>query len=213
MHTGVTHNQQGLNHYNRWEMDKAISSFSAAVREDVNKAEHHLNLARAYARDGRYQDAIHCLSEYIQIEPDSELVARYEPLFTTELDRVEEEVVAGMRTLDLPGDMIKKAIQMWLDFRISLGREPMPENRPEVWAAALTYSVLKVNFVKIERFRIARIFNVSERAIRDYFNEFVQILDILPADFRYFAGENNPLDELLEASQIMEALDLQFKSD
>jgi len=35
----------------------------------------------------------------------------------------------------------------------------------------------------------------------------------MAADYRYFTGEKNPLDKLVEAAQLLEDLDKKFKAD
>jgi hypothetical protein len=34
----------------------------------------------------------------------------------------------------------------------------------------------------------------------------------MPADYRYFAGENNPVDKLVEAARMLEDLDNKFQT-
>ncbi|MCP4358102.1 MAG: hypothetical protein GY796_08830 [Chloroflexi bacterium] len=41
----------------------------------------------------------------------------------------------------------------------------------------------------------------------------VHTLDLMPADYRYFTGEENPLDKLVEATQLLEELERQFQDD
>jgi len=41
----------------------------------------------------------------------------------------------------------------------------------------------------------------------------VQTLDLMPADYRYFTGEKNPLDKLVEAARLLEELDRNFQDD
>jgi tetratricopeptide (TPR) repeat protein len=213
MAIGETHNQTGLEHYGNWEIDEAIHAFQAAVSADSENAEFHLNLARAFARSGSYHEAIQALGEYLRTETDGTLTARYERLFSSALDEVEESMIAGMRELDLSIKLIGKAIQMWLEYRITIGRKPLRTPKPEIWAGALVYTTIKVNFERTNRATIANTFQISERALKDKFNELVDVLDIMPADYRYFVGEENPLDKLVEAAQIMEDLDRKFQED
>lgn len=85
--------------------------------------------------------------------------------------------------------------------------------KPELWSAALAYTIVKVNFVQIKLKTVAEVFNISERSLKERFSELVQTLDLMPADYRYFVGDQNPLDKLVEAAQIMEELDQRFMED
>jgi hypothetical protein len=47
--------------------------------------------------------------------------------------------------------------------------------------------------------------------VRAYHNDLVQALDIMPCDYRYFRGEENPLDKLVEAAAMLEELEERFR--
>ena len=85
--------------------------------------------------------------------------------------------------------------------------------KPELWAAALTYAVGKVNFSPITRVEVADLYGVSERSLRQKYEELVQTLDLMPADFRYFTGKENPLDKLVEAAQMLDELYGRFRDE
>ena len=103
------------------------------------------------------------------------------------------------------------AIQMWLEFRIALGRQPLTMRKPEVWAAALDYTVRKVNFQELTQKRIAALYGISGNSLRARFNDLVETLDIMPCDYRYFRGKENPLDKLVEAAALLEKLEARFQ--
>ena len=48
-------NRTGLEHYDRWEMESAITLFQEATRLDDSEPDYHLNLARAQVRIGDYE--------------------------------------------------------------------------------------------------------------------------------------------------------------
>lgn len=210
---GAKLNETGLSHYQAWELDKAIEALRSAVSAAPNNPEYHLNLVRAYARNGDYDEAMKALGEYLRIETEQDIAARYEQLFSSALDEVEQVMIDTMREMEMPIQQIGKGIQMWLEYRITIGRRPLRISKPAIWAAALTYAVIKVNFVNIKKHEIAKIFKVSERALSEKYNELVETLDIMPADYRYFTGEENPLDKLVEAAQILEQLDRRFQEE
>ena len=47
--------------------------------------------------------------------------------------------------------------------------------------------------------------------MRAYHNDLVQALDIMPCDYRYFRGDENPLDKLVEAAAMLEDLEERFR--
>lgn len=202
----ASNNEAGLQHYGQWEMDEAIEAFSEATAADPDNPEYHLNLARAYARSGDYHEAMRSLGEYLRTETDENVAARYERLFSSALDGVEEALIETMQTLELPVQQIGKGIQMWLEYRITLGRKPLRIQRPKLWAAGLTYAVTKINLVELSREQIAQAYEVSESGLREKYRELVATLDLMPADYRYFTGDENPLDKLVEAAQLLEQI-------
>lgn len=206
-------NEEGLTYFDAWEIDKAISIFQSAVKNDPKNPDYHLNLTRAYTRSGDYDKAMEALGGYLQIETDQELIDRFEKLFSSGLDDVEQKLIEGMKKLGLPIQQIGKAIQMWLEYRITVGRKPLRTPKPELWAAGLTYAILKINFVELTRAEVAAVFNVSPRALKEKYDELVDQLDLMPSDYRYFTGDENPLDKLVEAAELLEGLERKFRED
>ncbi len=207
------HNESGLASYQAWDMADAISAFSDAIDADEKNPEYRLNLARAYARNGDFDHAMQALGEYLQIETKQDIAARYEKLFSTALDPVEEIMIEKMRRMGMSMQEIGKGIQTWLEYRITIGRRPLHIPKPELWAAALAFAIGKVNFAETRRKDVAAAFDISETSLKDKYEELVETLDIMPADYRYFTGEKNPLDKLVEAAQLLEDLDQKFKAD
>jgi len=209
----VEHNQSGLEFYGSWQIDKAVDAFTAAVSADPQNPEYRLNLTRAHTRGGDYDQAMSALGSYLQTETKGELTARYEQLFSTGLDEVESNLIEAMKQLDLPLPQVGKAIQMWLEYRIAIGRRPLRIPKPSLWAGALAYAIVKVNFVEMNRSQIAAVLGINERALKEKYQEIVETLDLMPADYRYFTGEENPLDKLVEAAELLEKLDQHFQED
>jgi tetratricopeptide (TPR) repeat protein len=204
--TAASQNEAGLHYYGQWEMDRAVEAFRAATTQEPDNPEFHLNLARAYARSGDYQEAMRSLGEYLRTETDEDVATRYERLFSSALDEVEEILIEKMRELDMPIQQVGKAIQMWLEYRITLGRKPLQASAPEVWAAGLTYAVAKINLLDVEREQILEAYGVGQRSLKDKYRELVTTLDLMPGDYRYFTGEENPLDKLVEAAQLLDEI-------
>lgn len=205
-------NQQGLEQYKRWEIEAAVQSFERAALLMPSNPDHHLNLARGLARLGDYERALRALGEFIRYEDeDTELVERFEALFANALDGVERLLTSKMPKAGLSLEEVGAAIQMWLEFRIALGRQTLDVRRPELWAAALDYAVRKVNFRELTQKRIATLYGISEKSLRARFRDLVGTLDIMPCDYRYFRGKENPLDKLVEAAVLLEKLEERFQ--
>ena len=206
-------NQEGLDCYQNWEIEPAITAFQEAIDADAHNPEYRLNLARAYARSSDYHQAINALGEYLRTETDEQIAARFERMFSSALDEVESGMIEGMKQLGMTVQQVGKAIHMWLEYRITYGRRLLKIDRPKVWSAALVYAIVKVNILDIKRKTIAQTFQVDSEAIKNAYTDIVQTLDLMPGDFRYFAGENNPLEKLVEAAQVLDELDQKFQAD
>jgi tetratricopeptide (TPR) repeat protein len=204
-------NERGLEHYANWEIDEAVKCFEQATKISPNNSEYHLNMARAQARFGDYNRALKALGEFIRTEPDRSLTERFERLFSNALDEVETLLTSKMTSKGIPLDEIGAAIQMWLEFRIAVGRRPLPVRRPEAWAAAIDYTVGKVNFREATQKELAALYGTSEASIRSHHLDLVETLDIMPCDYRYFRGKDNPLDKLVEAATMLEQLEERFR--
>jgi len=204
-------NALGLQQYERWEIDEAIESFKEAIRLVPDEPDFHLNLARALARSGEYDAARRALGSSIRFEPDKELAERFERLFAEGMDEVETLMTQQMTRKGLPLEVVGAAVQMWLEYRICVGRRPLVIRKAETWAAALDYTVRKVNFHELSQREISDLYGVSPSTVRAYHNDLVQILDIMPCDYRYFRGDDNPLDKLVEAAAMLEELEERFR--
>jgi tetratricopeptide (TPR) repeat protein len=204
-------NALGLQQYERWEIDEATESFKEAIRIAPEEPEFHLNLARALARSGEYDAARRALASAIRYEPDKELAERFEQLFAEGMDEVETLMTRQMTRKGLPLEVIGAAVQMWLEYRIGVGRRPLVIRKAETWAAALDYTVRKINFHELSQREISELYGVSASTVRAYHNDLVQTLDIMPCDYRYFRGDDNPLDKLVEAAAMLEELEERFR--
>ena len=204
-------NEKGLQQYQRWEIEEAIESFEKATKLVPTNPNYHLNLARALARFGNYDRALKALGDFVRYESDVRLVDRFEMLFANVMDEVETLITRKMTKEEVPLDEIGAAIQMWLEYRIALGRRPLSIRKPQAWAAALDYTARKVNFRDVTVKELSEIYGVSESSIRSHHNDLVETLDIMPCDYRYFRDRDNPLDKLVEAAAMLEELERRFR--
>jgi tetratricopeptide (TPR) repeat protein len=136
-----SYNVEGLECYEKWEVDDAIRNFKAAVRLAPDDPEYHLNLARARARFGQWEEALTSLRDFLDLEPDTRLRDRFRALFEVGMDPVESVLTRTMTSQGIPLEEISAAMQMWWEYRIAAGRKSIPMRKPEVWAAALDYTV------------------------------------------------------------------------
>jgi tetratricopeptide (TPR) repeat protein len=206
-----TYDEKGLKAYEEWDIDQAIKHFESAAHLAPDKPDYLLHLARALARSGDFDQALRALADFMRLEPDSPLASRFERLFASGMDQVEEVLTDKMTAAGMPIKEIGAAIQMWLEYQIALGRTPLVVRNPGTWAAALDYTVRKVNLRPVKRQKIAGLYSVSDSTVRDRHEDLVRTLDVMPCDYRYFTGAENPLDKLVEAAELLEQLEARFR--
>jgi len=203
--------KRGAQAYQAWDVDQAVQYLQEAGRIAPNDPDILLHLARALARSGDFDQALRALAGFMRLEPESPLADRFEQLFASGMDEVEQVLTERATAAGLPIEIIGAAIQMWIEYRITLGREPLIIRKPETWAAALDYTVRKVNLHPVKRKEIASLYGISDGAVRDRHNDLLNALDVMPCDYRYFTGKENPLDKLVEAAELLERLEASFQ--
>jgi tetratricopeptide (TPR) repeat protein len=207
----IEYQKAGLQAYRDWNVDQAVTELRAAVDLDPANPDYQLNLAQTLARSGDYDQALRVLAEYMRLEPDSQLTERFEQLFASGMDEVEQVLTKKMTQAGMPVEEVGAALQMWLEYRIALGRERLVIRKAETWAAALDYVVRKVNLRPVKRYKIAEFYGISDSAVRDRQQDLIDALDVMPCDYRYFTGKENPLDKLVEAAELLEELEARFQ--
>lgn len=203
--------KQGIEAYQAWNMSQAIQYFQDAAHIAPDEPDILLHLARALARSGDFDQALRALAGFMRLEPESPLADRFEQLFASGMDKTEQLLTKKATAAGVPIEIIGAAIQMWLEYRITLGREPLIMRKPATWAAALDYTARKVNLRPAKRKEVAAIYGISEGALRNRHDDLVSALDVMPCDYRYFTGEENPLDKLVEAAELLEQLETSFQ--
>jgi len=206
-------NRTGLEHFERWELESAITLFQEAARLDDSDPEYHLNLARTQVRLGDYEMMLQALGDYIRTETNKSMISRFEALFSNALDGVETLLTTIMPREKMSLEVVGAAIQMWVEYRVTIGKEYLNVSHPEEWAAALDHTVRKVNFQEVPLEKLAAWYETTEGDIRQGHTELVKTLDIMPCDYRYFRGEENPLDKLVEAAVMLEELEQRFRAE
>ena len=203
--------EEGLLRYRRWEVEEAVRTFRQATELEPDQPDYHLNLARALARFGDYEGTLRALGNFLRTESDPVLTERFERLFGNAMDEVETLLTEAMTRHNLPLDVIGAAIQMWMEYRIAIGRRPLDISNPAPWAAALDLTVRKVNFRDAPLREIAEWYAAQPSTVRKCHMDLVQTLDVMPCDYRYFRGDQNPLDKLVEAAAMLEELEERFR--
>lgn len=201
---------QGLARYHEWELGQAIESLRKAARLDSANPDYHLSLAAALARAGDYDQALQSVAEFLSLEASGPIASRFQQLFSNSLDRIEGILTEKMSASGMSLEEIGAALQMWLEFRISMGRQHIVKRAPQAWAAALDHTVRKVNFRDSDITDLAQQYGTTARTILKRHKQIVRTLDIMPCDYRYFVGPDNPLDKLVEAAVMLEELEHQF---
>ena len=204
-------NEEGLLHYRHWEVEDAVQTFRQAAELNPDQPDYHLNLARALARFGDYEGTLRALGDFLRTESDPVLTERFERLFGNAMDDVEISLTEVMTQHDLPLDVIGAAIQMWMEYRIAVGRHTFDVSDPAPWAAALDLTVRKVNFRDDPLREIAGWYDAQQSAVRKRHMDLITTLDVMPCDYRYFRGNENPLDKLVEAAVMLEELEERFR--
>jgi tetratricopeptide (TPR) repeat protein len=202
--------EQALAAYERWDMQEAIERMEEVLGLSPDNASYHMTFAQALSRAGDFDRALRALANYLRLAPESKVVDRVEQLFASGMDPVEEALTDKMSSARMPLDMIGAAIQMWVEFRIALGEEPLSTPKPETWAAALDYTVRKVNLRDVPLEKLAEFYQVSGDTVRKHHTTLVDMLDVMPCDYRYFTGDQNPLDKLVEAAELLDKLEARF---
>ncbi len=205
--------QDAIAAYERWDVELAVKKLESTLALYPNNPSYHMNLAQILSRAGDFDRALRSLANYLRLAPDSPVASRVEQLFASGMDPVEEQLTERMTGAQMPIDMIGAAIQMWMEFRIALGEEPLSIPKPEAWAAALDYTVRKVNLRDVPLDRLSALYDVSAETVRKHNTTLVKMLDIMPCDYRYFTGLQNPLDKLVEAAELLEQLEERFNEE
>ncbi len=204
------HREEGLKAYHGWEIDRAIECFRTAVNLNPYKPDHHLHLAQALARSGDFDQALRALANFIRLKPDSPLINRFHSLFGAGMDKVEMILTNKMAEAGITIEEIGAAIHIWVEYRIALGSKPLTIQHPGAWAAAIDYTVRKVNLRPVRRRDIAKFYGVSEDMVKEHHQRLIDALDVMPCDYRYFTNDENPLDKLVEAAELLERLEARF---
>jgi tetratricopeptide (TPR) repeat protein len=208
-----TYYEEALAAFGRWDIEEAIRSLEESVALAPDNASYHMRLAQVLSRSGDFDRSLQSLANYLRLSPDSKVSDRIEQLFASGMDAVEEHLTDRMTAAQMPIELIGAAIQMWVEFRIALGEEQVHIPKPEAWSAALDYTVRKVNLRDVPMEKLAKYYGITTETVRKHHSNLVGKLDVMPCDYRYFTGDQNPLDKLVEAAELLDKLEARFKKE
>ncbi len=206
--------RDGLNYYANWDVERAVEAFQSAIALNRNEIDYYLYLAQSYIRLGDYPSMRQALGKFIERESDLKLVERFQAFFGSAMDSVETVLTEVMAAHEVPLPVIGAAIQMWLEFRLARGRDPINLSgiKSSTWAAALDYTIRKVNFHETTADALAEWYSIDPQAVKHYSTIIIETVDVMPCDYRYYRGMENPLDKLVEAAMQLEELESRFYS-
>jgi hypothetical protein len=73
--------------------------------------------------------------------------------------------------------------------------------------------ICKINLYDVGRVEVAEVYDIELKDLKKTCNMIVKSLDLIPADYRYFIGEENPLDKVFEAAQQLESFYQDLEED
>lgn len=204
--------QEGQDYYAHWDIERAVQTVRDAISLNDQVADYFLFLAQAYVRLGDYEAMREALGRFIYLERDHDIIDRFEAMFGNAMDAVETCLTQVMSQQEVPLEIIGAGLQMWLEFRVTMGRKTIDISNEysREWAATLDYTIRKINFQEATIDEIATWYQISARAIREKHVILIETLDVMPCDYRYFRGQENPLDKLVEAANMLEILEERF---
>ena len=205
--------QEALEAYQRWDVDHAVETLEQALELAPDMPSYHMVLAQSLSRAGDFDRALRALANFLRLAPESPVASRIEQLFASGMDPVEEMLTKRMTAQPIPKEIICPPMQKWPEFNISLGEEILPIPKPGTWAAALDYTVRKVNLRDVPMDNVAQYYGISAETLRKHHKTLVESLDIMPCDYRYYSNEENPLDKLVEAAELLEQLETRFSQE
>ncbi|HEX3034399.1 MAG TPA: tetratricopeptide repeat protein [Thermodesulfobacteriota bacterium] len=109
-----------------------------------------------------------------------------------QFQKVRRTLLRGMSLSRCNEDQKMSAQKIWYDFH---KLRKLKIKRPAVWAAALEYTIIRLNLVEGKTQKeVARRYGVSESVISYRFNDICRTLNIRVLDKRYATGEDSLLD-------------------
>jgi tetratricopeptide (TPR) repeat protein len=128
-------------------------------------------------------------NEYEKIKEEEKRVKhRIDKIKDFEFHKVRKSLLRGMRLAGYSETQKKSAEKLWYDF---YKMRKLQIRRAESWAAALEYTIARLDFIEGETQKtVASKYGVSETIISSRFNDICRTLDIRVFDKRYSVGED-----------------------
>lgn len=127
--------------------------------------------------------------EYKKVKEEEKRVKhRIDKIKNSEFHKVRKSLLRGMRLAGYSETQKKSAEKLWYDF---YKMRKLQIRRPESWAAALEYTIARLDLIEGETQKtVASKYGVSETIVSSRFNDICRTLDIRVFDKRYSAGED-----------------------
>lgn len=126
--------------------------------------------------------------EYKKIKEEEKRVRyKIDKIKDSKFHKVRKSLLRGMRLAGYSEAQKKSAEKLWYDF---YKMRKLHIRRPESWAAALEYTIARLDLIEGETQKtVASKYGVSETIISSRFNDICRTLDIRVFDKRYSVGE------------------------
>lgn len=127
--------------------------------------------------------------EYRKVKEEEKRVKhRIDKIKNSEFHKVRKSLLRGMRLAGYSETQKKSAEKLWYDF---YKMRKLQIRRPESWAAALEYTIARLDLIEGETQKtVASKYGVSETIVSSRFNDICRTLDIRVFDKRYSAGDD-----------------------
>jgi Flp pilus assembly protein TadD, contains TPR repeats len=197
--------------------EDGIKHVKKAVRLNRKNVYAYADLASYYLRANQFDRARKALSQGISAVPDSPFLLRAKAVVERtrrdyrrikeeekktklrivkvkdpEFHKVRKSLLMGMSLSRYSKAQKTSAEKIWYDF---YRLRKLRVKRPEVWAAALEYTIIRLDLIEGRTQRgVARKYSVSESVLSSRFNDICRTLNIKVLDRRYTTGEDSLLD-------------------
>ncbi|MER3445641.1 MAG: hypothetical protein C4291_01870 [Candidatus Dadabacteria bacterium] len=193
---------------------EGIKHLKRALDLDNRNVYAYADLASCYMKMNRFNEAIRTLrkgllrvpgdpfllrtqnvvertgDEYKKVKEEEKRVRyRIDKIKDSEFHKVRKSLLQGMRLAGYSETQKKSAEKLWYDF---YKMRKLQIRRPESWAAALEYTIARLDLIEGETQKtVASKYGVSETIVSSRFNDICRTLDIRVFDKRYYSIEED----------------------
>ncbi len=195
------------------QIEEGIKRLKKAIYVDDKNVYAYADLASCYMKINRFNEARRILKkglskvpgdpfllrtqsavertrgEHKKVKEEEKRVKhRIDKIKDSEFHKVRKSLLRGMRLAGYSETQKKSAEKLWYDF---YKMRKLQIRRPESWAAALEYTIARLDLIEGETQKtVASKYGVSETIVSSRFNDICRTLDIRVFDKRYSLGED-----------------------